>query len=189
MAKDKGFTVKDLMDTVKIKNRVVDAPVVIVHNKEEYAFGPGEVKSMPRKLAQWMLRKGWYKWIAANTALGRKAQILNKLVILGTGKDETDLHVQDTEALTLVPITKIDPATGKPLRMVAINPGDTGADTAEMALMERDRQVNAKLREAVTNDVAEKITRSAQENGIDTDEKMAEAVQRAGFKPNTGASA
>lgn len=184
MAKDKGFTVKDLMDTVRIKNRVTDGTVTILHNKEAYDFAPGEVKQMPRKLAQWMLRKGWYKWIAGNTALGRKAQILNKLVILETGKDESDLTAGDTEALTLVPITKIDPSTGKPLRMIAINPSDTGADTAEMALMERDRQTNQKIRTAVAEDTADKIIKSAQENGIDTDEKMAEAVQRAGFKPS-----
>lgn len=189
MAKDRGFNVKDLMDTVKLKNRVVDAPVTIIHNCEEYTFGPGEVRQMPRKLAQWLLRKGWYRWIAANTAIGRKAQILNKLVILGEGKDETDLYVDDTDALTLVPVTKIDPQTGKPLRMVAINPADTGADSAEMALMERDRQVSAQIREAVQNDAAEKITRSARENGINTDEKMAEAVQLAGFKAGKGASA
>lgn len=187
MAKERGFTAKDLMDNVQLKNRVVDAPVTILHNKEEYTWQPGEVRSMPRKLAQWMLRKGWYKWIAGNTALGRRPEILNKLVILNTGKDESDLRVTETDALTLVPITKIDPTTGKALRMVAINPTETGADSAEMALAQRDAQVRETIKKAVTADAAAKIEKAADEANLQP-EQVEEVLQRAGFKPGAASA-
>lgn len=130
----------EILDSVMVKNRVVDASTAIVFGDDAVAtpfvFQPGEVKPMPKALAEWFVNHSHYKF---NLDTGVRH---SKLVILGRGKDESDLTARETFRDEMVAReemqpTHFDPETGKPMRFAYINTNQVPG------VLQAERQVNS----------------------------------------------
>jgi hypothetical protein len=120
-----AFEIEDLMDTVPIKNRVTDGKVCVVFDRRQIVWAPGEVKGMPRKVAEWFIRKSMYKFTPGDENRGIRAKTHHTLVIVGGGKDETPMTNEQRTRPELIDresMTSIDLNTGKPMKTVYIDP-------------------------------------------------------------------
>lgn len=130
-----GFSMSELMDSVQVKNRVIDGSVCVIHDREPWVWGPGETKTLARKAADWFVRKSMYSMTVGDTARDIPAVRHHKLVILGSGKDESDLSDQQTMVPELIDrsnMRAIDLKTGLPMKVVYIDP-NTVAGTEQIA--------------------------------------------------------
>lgn len=82
------MSIAEMTDVVPVKNRM-DVTVIAIHNAKELVFEPGEVKQIVRAYAQFVVNKSTIK-----RTLKGKAKV-QKLVILGIGKDESPLRAAD----------------------------------------------------------------------------------------------
>lgn len=128
-----AFEIDDLMDTVPIKNRVVDGMVCIVFDRKQIVWKAGEVKAMPKKVAEWFVRKSMYLFSPGDENRGIKAQGYYTLVIVGGGKDETDITDDKRHPPELIDRSRMQPydlKTGQPMRVMYIDPNSVvGVDS------------------------------------------------------------
>jgi len=158
----------EIMDSVEIKNRVIDSKVRITFNGKQWEWEPGEVKRMPRKNAEWFLAKSLYLFHPGDINEGIPSKSHYKLAILGEGQDEFDLVKNDVnvpellDAQNMPELTRVDPATGKPMRRVYIDPRKTGA---------QDRYVPVKLKPAMSKEDGDALAAAAQADlGVESKE-------------------
>lgn len=157
------------MDTVQIKNRIVDGIVRITWDSKQFEWAPGQVMSMPRKLAEWFRDKSLYLFNPGDVSEGISAQSHYKLWIVGDasheGSDLTKADLAEVKELLDVknmPETNmIDPATGKPLRRVYIDPRSTGARDTRAKHHANEPGIK-KVSSAIVKDAAERIADAAQ---------------------------
>lgn len=81
--------IKDIIRTVPVKNRIVDAPVTIRFDSENVTWGPGETRHLPETYAEWFRSKSLYQLDSMTY------QHKYKLVILGKGYDESELLAEE----------------------------------------------------------------------------------------------
>ncbi len=129
------FNIHQLMDNCAVRNRIVDHPVRITFDSKEVKWEPGEVKTMPRALAEWFRDKSLYHFRPGDVNEGISAMSCYKLHIDGDrAHEDHDLTREEVLAVkelldtaNMPELTRIDPVTGKPLRRVYIDPRSTGA--------------------------------------------------------------
>lgn len=154
-----GMTIGELMDSVQVKNRVCDGIVRITFDGKQVEWAPGEVKNLPRALAEWFQAKSLYLFNPGDINEGIPAKSHYKLAILGMGQDEDDLTKEGVnvpellDAQNMPELTRVDPATGKPMRRVYIDPRSTGA---------RDSSPKKALSKAMTKESAMALAQAAQ---------------------------
>lgn len=161
--------IDEILNSVSIKNRVEDGPVWITRNARQVVWNPGEVKTLPLKIAEWFRDKSRFRVNPGDHNEGIPPTIEYKLVILGQGQDETPitreyvLSVKELLDVQNMPqLQRIDPKTGLPLRRVYIDPRSTGgmsnSDTARRA----EEAVVKSVSSAIVRDAAERIADAAQ---------------------------
>jgi len=157
---------EQMMDSVEVKNRVVDGPVKITFDGTMVEWAPGEVKRLPRKLAEWFQAKSLYSFHPGDINEGIPAKSHYKLVMLGCSQDEGDLsklavnEVKELlDASNMPELTRIDPTTGQPLRRVYIDPRSTGARDKYVA---KELQATKSVSSAIVREAAEQIADAAQ---------------------------
>jgi len=82
-------TIKDIIRTVAVKNRIVDADVTIRFDSENVTWGPGETRHLPEAYAEWFRSKSLYQLDSVTY------QHKYKLVILGRGQDESEMLAEE----------------------------------------------------------------------------------------------
>lgn len=160
--------INQLFDTVGVKNRIVDGMVRITFDGTQIEWAPGETKQMPRKHAEWFVAKSLYLFQSGDINEGESSKSHYKLCILGGGEDETDLLREDVlavkellDAQNMPHLTHVDPATGKAMRRVYIDPRSTGA--SDMAQRQAEESTTKRLSSAIVRDAAERIAEAAQD--------------------------
>jgi hypothetical protein len=159
--------INDVMDTVQLKNRLVDAPVRITFDGKQVVWNPGQARSLPRKLAEWFQAKSLYCFNPGDIDEGISAQSQYKLVILGSGQNEGDLTKEDVQAVrelldtqNMPGLARVDPTTGKLMRRVYIDPRATGAN--DMAQRQAEERVTKGISSRIVAEAAEQIAEAAQ---------------------------
>ncbi len=151
----------DMLDSVEVKNRVADGAVCITFDGKLVEWKPGEVKRLPRKLAEWFQAKSLYLFHPGDIVEGIPAKSHYKLAILGIGQDEFELTKAQSDvpelldAQNMPELTRVDPQTGKPMRRVYIDPRSTGA---------RDQYVPKALGKAMTTEDAMALETAVQQD-------------------------
>jgi len=176
---------EELVNSVSIKNRVCDGSVFITRNARQQEWKPGEVKVLPRKIAEWFRDKSRFRVNPGEPNEGIPSTIEYKLVILGDGADETDitreyvLSVKELLDVANMPqLQRIDPKTGLPLRRVYIDPRSTGG----MGQSDTVRRTE----EAVTKAVSSDIVRAAADAIADAAQNASPAEIEAAVADLTG---
>lgn len=159
------YKIEELMDMVQVKNRIVDSPVKIVFDGKLITWAPGQVLGMPKALADWFVRKSLYLFTPGDSNYETPAVYHYKLCIVGQG-DNTDLTIAKVaetkellDASNMPELTRVDPATGKPMRRVYIDPRQTGANTR--AADAAERAATKKVTSAIVKAAAEEIADAA----------------------------
>lgn len=161
--------INSLMDNVSVKNRIVDGIVNIVFDGKQVRWEAGQTRQMPRKLADWFQAKSLYQFNPGDVNEGIPSKSLYKLVILDAGQDESEItkaevanvkELLDTENMPETWV--VDPATGKRMRRVFIDPRSTGARDKYIA---RERQVTAKISKKIIEAGAAEIAEAAESAG------------------------
>lgn len=156
--------IEQIVNTVGLKNRVVDAPVKITFDGKVVEWAPGETKMLPRKYSEWFQHKSLYKFHPGDTTFGEPSRFYYKLCIVGEG-DQSDLTYAETNVQELLDVSnmpdlvRVDPATGKPMRRVYIDPRSTGASSSQVDRQEA--QAQRATSEAIKADAVETITQAA----------------------------
>lgn len=168
MSRNSGFEIDDLMDTVPIKNRVVDGLVCITFDRKQIVWKPGEVKGMPRKVAEWFVRKSMYSFSPGDENRGIKATGHHTLVILGMGKDESDITDEERRKPELIDRSRMqayDLKTGQPMKVIYIDPNAVnGVDALDAKAWGQDRVQAAaveKVSDAIINHTANEVGKIA----------------------------
>ncbi len=112
--------IKDIICTVPVKNRVVDAPVTIVFDSEPVTWEPGAIRHLPEYCADWFHGKSLYRL----DNITYKHQY--KLAVMGKGQDESDITAADLPSredgiIDWQNRRYTDPKTGKEFRRVAVS--------------------------------------------------------------------
>ncbi len=164
-------SIQDLMDTVPIKNRVVDGMVCITFDRQQIVWQPGEVKGMPRKVAEWFIRKSMYSFQPGDESRGIKAKAHYTLCIVGDGKDESELTDEQRRRPELIDRSGMQPydlKTGKPMRVVYIDPNQVaGVNELNAKAYAQD-----KVQERAVEAVSEKIVQVAANEAGDIADKV-----------------
>jgi hypothetical protein len=178
--------IDEILNSVQLKNRIEDGPVMITRNARQVRWEAGEVKTLPLKIAEWFRDKSRFRVNPGDHNEGISPTIEYKLVILGQGADETPLtreYVLSVKELldvqNMPQLTRIDPKTGEPLRRVYIDPRSTGGMGQSDAAKQRE--------EAVTRQVSSDIVRSAAEAIADAAQGASEQEIEAAVADLTGA--
>lgn len=161
------FSIHQLMDNQEIRNRIVDGVVRITFDSKEVRWEPGEVKTMPRALAEWFRDKSLFHFRPGDVNEGISAMSCYKLHIKGdTAHEDFDLTKDEVNAVkelldvgNMPELTRIDPLTGKALRRVYIDPRSTGARDNYAA---RERQATKAVSSSIVRSAAEEIADAAQ---------------------------
>jgi hypothetical protein len=142
------LTIAEIADTVGIKNRFTLDKVTIIFDGLPQEWQPGETRYFPRCYADFFIRHSVLK----RTQKGQPK--VNALVMLGMGKDESDLDA--TPFLEPHELIERDPETptmfdseGRPLRAVIVQvTGVAGVQQEENAVNNRERKdVDTKAKE------------------------------------------
>lgn len=159
----------ELLDSVELKNRIVDGPVMLTRNSRQVIWGPGEVKRMPRKLAEWFRQKSLYQFHPGDHNEGISPKWQYKLAIVGDASQDmsqlTRAHVLEVKELldvaNMPELRRVD-KDGHLMRRVYIDPRSTGA----MSTSDNQRRVEEQVMQAVSKDIvsdaAGKIADAAQ---------------------------
>jgi len=161
------FSIHQLMDNCEVRNRIIDNAVRITFDSKEVRWEPGEVKTMPRSLAEWFRDKSLYHFRPGDVNEGISAMSCYKLHITGdTAHEDHDLTKDEVNAVkelldvsNMPELTRIDPQTGKPLRRVYIDPRSTGARDN---FAQRERAATKTVSSAIVKDAAERLADAAQ---------------------------
>lgn len=164
---DRADKINELTNAVQLKNRIVDGRVMIPFDGRPVVFEPGEVKLLPRKVAEWLRNKSLYCFNPGDVVNDIPAKSHYKLAILeDPTQDATDLtraEVAEVKELldrsSMPELTRVDPLTGRPMRAVYIDPRSTGArDTAAI----RQQRATSQVSHAIVEHAAEAIAEAAQ---------------------------
>lgn len=169
--------IKELMNVVQVKNRIVNGKVRQTFDGKEFLWEPGEVKTMPRAHAEWFVEKSMYLMLPGDIDEGTPASSHYKLVILGDGRDESDLQraevaeVQELLDVKNMPqLQRVDPKTGEPMRRVYINPRSTGAMAKSDEVFKAEKSVVEKVSKAIIKQGANDIADAVEQTGADEKE-------------------
>ena len=159
--------INDVMDTVQVKNRLVDASVRITFDGKQVVWEAGQSRSLPRKLAEWFQAKSLYCFNPGDIDEGIQAQSQYKLVIVGSGQAESDLTKADVQAVrelldtqNMPGLARVDPTTGMLMRRVYIDPRSTGAN--DQAQRQTEERVTKGISSRIVAEAAEQIAEAAQ---------------------------
>ena len=179
MSNNKEENIDDMLDVVQIKNRIEDGPVMIVRNSRQVIWGPGETKSLPRKIADWFLNKSRFRVNPGDHNEGIPAKIEYKLVILNQGQDESPitreyvLSVKELLDVENMPhLQRLDPKTGLPLKRVYIDPRSTGG----MSLHDQQRQLEQRVMRQVSSDIVHAAADEIADAAVNASEQEIEAA-------------
>lgn len=170
----------EIVASVSLKNRVKDGSVFITRNARQQEWKPGEVKVLPRKIAEWFRDKSRFRVNPGDPNEGIPATIEYKLVIVGDGQDESDitreyvLSVKELLDVQNMPhLQRIDPKTGLPLRRVYIDPRSTGGFGQSDAARQAEERVTRAVSSDIVRAAADEIATAAQNA---SDEEILSAV-------------
>lgn len=148
--------IKDIIRTVAVKNRIVDADVTIRFDSENVTWGPGETRHLPEAYAEWFRSKSLYQLDSVTY------QHKYKLVILGKGQDESELLAEELPGKADGIVDWQNRPSGKYKREVVSVNGIPVAtprhDKADLELAEKQAEHAAKVDAA-----AEKISQFSEE--------------------------
>lgn len=172
-----GMRISDIVNTVPVMNRFQDAEVELIHDGEGVTWQPGQVRHLPPDYANWFLRKSSLK-------KNRKGQsIVNSLVVVGSGKDESPLFVRDWEGKREL----IDRSTGSttgfdtdgtPMTAKIIDvDGVAGVDEREMKVNNKDLVTHQAAREVAQEETGRKVEAEFARNADVTDEQLERAAR------------
>lgn len=155
------ISVSSLLKTKPVKNRVKDGPTCIIFDRENIVWEAGEVKHLPEDFAAWFVGKSAY--LIDTTSNTRR----NKLVIVGTGQDESDITLADlpSDADGIVDWSKkeyVHPVTGQPFKRVSLNVNGIPVSPAERAVDPEEGE-KAERHRAVVEAGVEKIAEMTRE--------------------------
>lgn len=164
------FSMEDLMDSVELKNRIMDGPVRLIRDSREIVFAPGQSVRLPRKIAEFLRHKSMFRFNPGDFNLGIQPKWEYKLAIMeDPDQDNSPLTmdyvrgVKELLDVTNMPeLTRIDPSTGQPLRRVYIDPRSTGAMGTSDSVARQESQVVKKVSSAIVRDAADRIADAAQ---------------------------
>lgn len=175
-----GMRISDIVNTLAVKNRFVDAEVELVHDGETVAWAPGEVKHLPPDYANWFIRK---------STLQRNRQgkpTIQSLVVIGpggSGKPEEALYVKDFEGRRELIDRSTGPTTGfdndgTPMTAKIIEvDGVTGIDSEEMRANGRDVERHRTERAVNEAETGRKVEAEFARNADVTDEQIERAAR------------
>lgn len=174
MAGRQGFELKDLMDVVQVKNRIKDGSFTKWHDSKPYTWGPGEVVSMARGAAEWFVDRSIYGMNQGDPVMGIPAKHLYRLCIVGSPGDEGEITMamvrerkELLDAQNMPELTRIDPATGEPMKRVYIDPRGTGAMSRSDELHRKEQAVTQKVSKAIIRQGANDIAEAVEQTGAD----------------------
>lgn len=159
--------INEVMDTVQVKNRIVDAPVRITYDGKQVVWEPGQIRQLPRKLAEWFQEHSLFHFNPGDVDEGIPSKSDYKLVMLGCNQNEHDITKDDVKAVrelldtaNMPQLARVDPTTGQLMRRVYIDPRSTGAN--DQAQRRAEENVTKTLSSRIVADAAEKIAEAAQ---------------------------
>jgi len=173
------LTIAEIADEAHIKNRFTQEKVSIVFDGVPQEWAPGQTRSFPRCYADFFIRHSVLK----RTQKGQAK--VHALVILGIGKDESDLDA--APFLETHELIERDPNTptmfddeGHPLRAVIIPvTGVAGVAQAENAVKNREDSENdtkAKEGRAETTEAVADVLTSAPDEVIEQLDTAAQEI-------------
>lgn len=164
-----GLDIEALTDAVQLKNRIVDGQVTITYDSHPVVWAPGQIRTLPRKVAEWFRHKSMFRFNPGDHNEGISPKWEYKLAILGdTTQDSSDLtreYVASVKELLDVEnmpgLTRVD-KDGHPMRRVYIDPRSTGAMARSDAQRRVEAQATRQTSSAIVHAAAEEIADAAQ---------------------------
>lgn len=164
-----GLDIEDLTDNVQLKNRIVDGRVTVTYNSRAVIWEPGQIKTLPRKVAEWFRHKSMFRFNPGDHNEGISPKWEYKLAILEDAtQDSTDLtkdYVAGVKELldvsNMPQLTRVD-KDGHPLRRVYIDPRSTGAMSKSDVARRVEEQAVRQTSSAIVHAAAEEIADAAQ---------------------------
>jgi hypothetical protein len=155
--------ISQIVDSVPVKNRIVDGSFTQMFDGELVTWTPGEVKHLPRSYAEWFVHKSCFKFDIAGGKHGYR------LCIVGVGADESDLTAAEVAAQKeLIDREKLGPTMftpdGKPLTPTTVPlSGLAGQIRAEeMKIVDAERAAKDELRAERFDAAVEKLAAAAE---------------------------
>jgi hypothetical protein len=149
------MSISEIANSVPVKNRYTDAEVTIIHDREPLTWAPQETKYLPKAYAQFFLNKSTRKRDLKGKA---KVQVL---VIVGGGKDESDLSIEQFKG----PQQLIDKPwfdkDGTPLKEKYVDVNATGVEQVACTVDNKEAQAREGKASAAREKVAEKVADDA----------------------------
>lgn len=149
-----GFTLAELANVKAVKNRFANAKYTGRFDREELTWEPGETKYLIPSVATFFVNRSTRKRDLKGKA---KVQVL---VIVGAGKDESDIDATTLAGPQQLVEKQWYDKDGTPLKEKFIDVAGTGADQAESALQDKEKQATdakvAASREATLDKVADR---------------------------------
>lgn len=167
-----AFTMDELMDSVELKNRIEDAPVVIVRDAKEIRIAPGQSVRLPRKVAEFLRHKSLFRFNPGDYQLGIPPKWDYKLAIVGDPHDDTPLTREEVLAqkelldVKNMPELSRTAPDGTVLRRVYIDPRSTGAMGQSDGLAREEKGVVRKVTSGIVREAAEQIADAAVRTGV-----------------------
>ena len=127
------FSLAELANAKMVKNRFANARYTGRLDREELTWEPGEVKHLIPSVANFFVNRSTRKRDLKGKA---KVQVL---VILGTGKDESDLDATTFAGPQQLVEKQWFDKDGTPLKEKYIDVAGTGADQAESTLQGKEQ--------------------------------------------------
>jgi len=164
------ISMDELLESVEVRNRIVDRRVSITRNAKPVVWEPGEVKRMPRVMAEWFIElKSMYKFYPGNLDDGTPSKRHYLLTIVGDPKyDQTDLTKAEVagqkellDVANMPELTRVD-AQGNAMRRVYIDPRSTGAMSQSDTESAREKRVISAVSKDIVRAGAEAIADAAQ---------------------------
>lgn len=180
--------INEVISSVDIKNRITDGFVRFLWDGVIVEFAPGEVKHVPRKMAEWWRDHTRYKFVEGDALEGTPSVSSYKLGIVGVDdtSDVTKAEVDKVKDLydSINAPPKIDQETGKPFRTVYLNPASTGVMDTARQIEAREAKAVKQVSEAIVGTAA---TELADASAQASDEEVSTAWKTA--RPGVAADA